>query len=247
MKYEKMITIITLPIMWFAYCLFELITGRMNEPSVITGNIILILLFALVGYIIYYTSLKYPNGLSSYSFLLVFILLIAVDQGVKIIIKSLFFNTHKAIISDFLYFYPIINTDGSWLNARFNTGLNFAFLIFLNFIALFLFAELYRYYLYKKGKNKSFFEDTCFLFIFCGAFCSLLDKLFYGGSLDFIGIGNLFIADLKDIYINLGLLLFFVSMYRNGLFSSNDSSSLKDDINSVKKFLVFVKKDIIRK
>ena len=42
-----------------------------------------------------------------------------------------------------------------------------------------------------------------FLFILSGALCSLIDKIFYGGSLDFIGISNLFIADIKDLYISL--------------------------------------------
>lgn len=46
----------------------------------------------------------------------------------------------------------------------------------------------------------------CFVFVSCGAICSLIDKVFYGGSLDFIGISNLFIADIKDLYINLGIL-----------------------------------------
>ena len=52
-----------------------------------------------------------------------------------------------------------------------------------------------------------------FLFILSGALCSLIDKIFYGGSLDFIGISNLFIADIKDMYINLGLLFLHNALY----------------------------------
>ena len=60
--------------------------------------------------------------------------------------------------------------------------------------------------------HKSFWIDMCFLFILCGALCSLIDKVFYGGSLDFIGISNLFIADIKDIYINLRFIIFYYVM-----------------------------------
>ena len=85
----------------------------------------------------------------------------------------------------------------------------------------------------------------CFLFIFAGALCSVIDKVFYGGSLDFIGISDLFIADLKDIYINLGLLFFIMSCYKNGFFSEEDSS-LKDDIKAIKDFFKFIKNDILK-
>ena len=74
-----------------------------------------------------------------------------------------------------------------------------------------------------------------------------LDKFFYGGSLDFIGISDLFIADIKDIYINLGILFFIMLIYISGYFKDDDNSTLKDDWQSIKKFLKFMKKDILRK
>ena len=145
-----------------------------------------------------------------------------------------------------LYFNPIINTDGSWLNARFGTSVSFPILITLNIIAIFIFIEVYRYYL-NKG-NKDFWSDMCFIFVFCGALCSLIDKVFYGGSLDFIGISNLFIADIKDLYINLGILFFALTMFNNGyLSSSNEDTSFKEDLQMLKKFLLFIKDDIHNK
>ena len=86
----------------------------------------------------------------------------------------------------------------------------------------------------------------CFIFIFSGALCSLIDKLFYGGCLDFIGISDLFIEYFKDIYINLGLLFFIMSCYKGGFFSQTEETSLKDDWNSIKKFLNFIKNDILQ-
>ena len=88
----------------------------------------------------------------------------------------------------------------------------------------------------------------CFIFVSCGALCSLIDKVFYGGSLDFIGISNLFIADIKDIYINLGILFFALTMFNNGYLSSNnEDTSFKEDLQMLKKFLLFIKDDIHNK
>ena len=242
MNTKKALTIGVLPAMWMIYILFELFTGRIKNISTIVFNILLILIFALTGYIIYTISLKHKNGFRTNILWILFILLFLLDQGIKIIIKLFYFNTHKTIITDMLYFNPIINTDGSWLNARFGTSVSFPLLITVNIAALILFIEVYRYYHFKG--NKDFWSDMCFIFVLCGALCSLIDKVFYGGSLDFIGVNNLFIADIKDIYINLGILFFVLTLFNNGYLSSEEETSFRDAINNLKKFLIFIKNDI---
>lgn len=242
MKNFKILVISILPIMWTIYFLFELFTGRIDNSSIFIGNLILILLFALIGYTIYSLSLSFNIGFNKKNLFIIFLILMLLDQGSKIIIKFFYFNNNITLIKNFLYFNPIINTDGSWLNARFGTGISFHLLIITNFIALFLFIEVYRYYISKNKKD--FWCDMCFIFMFSGALCSLIDKVFYGGSLDFIGIGDLFIADIKDIYINLGILFFIALMLNSGALTSEDSSSFKEDIQSIKRFFNFIKSDI---
>jgi len=245
MKNKKVLTICILPLIWALYVLFELVAGRITDFQTIFFNIILILLFALVGLFTYTFGIKHENGFKSNILLFLFLFFLLLDQGIKILIKLLWFNNYFPIINDMLYFRPIINTDGSWLNARFGTSVSFPILITLNILAIFIFIEVYRYYLHKG--NKDFWSDMCFIFVSCGALCSLIDKVFYGGSLDFIGICNLFIADIKDLYINLGILFFALTMFNNGYLSSNEDTSLKDDFQTLKKFLLFVKNDIYNK
>ena len=246
MKNKKTLTICFLPLMWFLYVLFELFTGRINDFETIFFNFILILLFALVGLLTYSLGIKHENGFDSKTLVLLFAFFLLIDQGIKILIKLLWFNNDIPIIQGMLYFRPIINTDGSWLNARFGTSVSFPILITLNILAIFIFVEVYRYYLH--NGNKDFWSDMCFIFVSCGALCSLIDKVFYGGSLDFIGISNLFIADIKDLYINLGILFFALTMFNNGYLSSNEEdTSVKDDILALKKFLLFIKNDISNK
>ena len=241
---DKILTISILPLMWLIYFSFEIVTGRVRDFYTLITNLALVFLFALVGYIIYILSKKYSDGFSGKTILKLFLILMLIDQGIKIIIKKFFFNDFYEIIKDFIYFDPIINTKGSWLNARFNVGVGFLQLIIINAIALFLFLEIYRYYLSKNPK--SFWVDLAFVFVTAGALCSLIDKIFYGGSLDFIGISNLFIADIKDIYINIGLLFFIMFIYKIGYFKE-DETSFKDDIKSLKNFFSFLKKDLFRK
>ncbi|MDV4152772.1 signal peptidase II [Clostridium sp. AL.422] len=242
---EKWLTIALLPIMWLLYFAFEIITGRVNDFYTLLMNLVLTSVFALTGWLIYFISKKHYKGFDSKIVVIIFIILMLIDQVTKIIIKFFFFDKYIEIIKNFLSFDPIINTDGSWLNARFGLGVGFSALIFFNLLAVILFIEIYRYYL-SKG-NKDFWADMSFLFITTGALCSLIDKVFYGGSLDFIGISNLFIADFKDIYINLGILFFIMLIYVKGYFKEDDNSSLKDDWKSIKEFLTFMKKDILRK
>jgi len=245
MKNKKVLTISILPLIWALYVLFEFVSGRITDFQTIFFNIILILLFALVGFFTYTFGIKHENGFRFNILLFLFLFFLLIDQGIKIFIKLLWFNNDFLIIPDMLYFRPIINTDGSWLNARFGTSVSFPILITLNILAIFIFIELYRYYLHKG--NKDFWSDMCFIFVSCGAICSLIDKVFYGGSLDFIGICNLFIADIKDLYINLGILFFALTMFNNGYLSSNEDTSLKEDFQTLKKFLSFIKDDIYNK
>ncbi|EES50000.1 MULTISPECIES: signal peptidase II [Clostridium] len=245
MNNKKILTVGILPLMWFLYFLFELFTGRIKDIPTVILNIFLMFLFALVGLFIYKIGHKNQNGFKFKTMLKLFLSLMIIDQGIKIFIKLFYFDAYIDIIPNLLSFNPIINTDGSWLNARFGTNVSFPLLILFNIIALFVFVEIYRYALYKG--NKDFWADMSFLFIFCGALCSLIDKLFYGGSLDFIGISNLFIADIKDIYINLGILFFILTLFNNGYLSSDEETTLKEDLQNLKCFLTFIKNDIYSK
>ena len=62
MKHFKFLVIGILPIMWLIYFLFEFFTGRINNSDILIGNFVLIILFALIGCIIYKFSLTFSEG-----------------------------------------------------------------------------------------------------------------------------------------------------------------------------------------
>lgn len=63
---------------------------------------------------------------------------------------------------------------------------------------------LYVYICKKREYTDKYYEIT-FILVISGALCSLLDKIVYGGSIDFIlFFGHIY--DLKDIYLFLGII-----------------------------------------
>ena len=203
MKKTNYMLIIVLPLMWLLYCLFEFFSGKIYLSTLIFLTIFPSLILFIISFLLFKISKYFEHGLSKKSLFFLSLILFIIDQSAKIIIRIFFFKKSFYIISNLLSFNPIINTKGSWLNVRFNININFIMLILINFIALFLFYEIYKYY--NNYYKKNFFVDLCYIFIIAGSACSLIDKIFYGGSLDFIGISNLFIADFKDIYINMAI------------------------------------------
>lgn len=238
MKKSNFIFIVILPLMWIFYCLFELFSQRLSLTTFTSLTILPTLVLLLISYLFLKVSKYFEGGLSKKLLFFLFTFLFLLDQGTKLIIKIFFFHKKFYILSNLLSFNPIINTKGSWLNVRFNININFITLILINFTALFLFTEIYRYY--NNNEKKNFFVDLCYIFIMVGSICSLIDKIFYGGSLDFIGISNLFIADFKDIYINLAIFIFIIIIYND----NNNDTKLKDDFIKTRNFFKFLINDI---
>lgn len=243
MKKEKFIACSLLPAFWVVYFLFELLTGRVKDFKQISFNIIFIILFALVGYFLYSLGKNFSKGISTKSILICLFTFVVIDQGIKLIIKRWFFDKSFVIINDILNFDPIINTQGSWLNARFGANVSFVALIIFNAVGLFFILEIYRYCVYKDYKCS--WLDFAFIFMFSGAICSLIDKVFYGGSLDFIGVIPLFIADIKDIYLCIAIFFVFLFFYISKLLDEDDETSMKKDLTAIKTFFIFIKNDIL--
>ena len=70
---EKLLIIGILPLMWFAYFLFELFTGRIKSLYDICLNLSLLFLFALVGWIIYCIQKRYSDGIKNKSLFIIFL------------------------------------------------------------------------------------------------------------------------------------------------------------------------------
>lgn len=161
--------------------------------------------------------------------------LIAIEQLIKIEINNKFLDKRFPILPPLLYFEPLFNRRYSWFNSMMQLGYGkwiHIILVSSMTIVIYLF---YRYLNKELGRNKLI--SIMFAFIFSGGICSLIDKIFWNGSLDYIMVNGLFTFDLKDVYINVfnGLLILL-------LIFNNDTLKQIDNKNMLKGFI----KDIRR-
>lgn len=159
------------------------------------------------------------------------IILVAIEQIIKLIIAQNYQDVNFEIIPSLVDFKPTLNNKTFyWLGLidvnvdqiiRLGTGL-----IFLVVLAIF--------YLYlKKTIQNRKWVDITFIFGFAGILCSISDNIVFGGSWDYVYIKPLFIFDLKDIYLNCFSILFIVCFYQNR--SEMFKIKTKDIIYSLKK------------
>jgi signal peptidase II len=236
-KKNLIITIAVFSAMWIAYYALELFSGRIKGSySIIVTFIVPVMFLASMALIFYGMSQKKLYGLKKKTVVFSIVILIALEQLLKHLIRNHFdMSAEIEIIKDWLYIIPSLNTLGSWGAARFGLEFGMKTFIIMNIIAVPLFIQLYRFYIVEK--EKSFWVDLCFVLGFSGVVCSLIDKVFFGGSLDFIAIDNLFIADIKDFYITLSIGCLLVEMFVNS--DINAKTTLKDDFMVIKKFVLF--------
>lgn len=203
--------LIIYPSLWLSYCLFEFISGNIKGIYPIIMNFIPALLLFIISYIffIYY---KKSIILKNKGMLISICVLLLIDQLSKIIVSLVFINKNISsinLIPNYLSITPHINDEGSFIASRFNLNAPFILFILLNFLILLFIFLIYRFKIYKKQLDS--IKQLTFIFLFSGGLCSLIDKIFWGGSLDFLHIHNLFIADIKDIFITFGLGSFILS------------------------------------
>lgn len=163
------------------------------------------------------------------------IFLIAAEQFIKIIINTYYLHKRFAILPPLIYFEPMFNRRYSWLNSMLELG-NGKWLHIITVSVLTLLICLFYQYI-NKNLGSSRIINYMFVFIFSGAVCSLIDKLFWDGSLDYILINGLFTFDLKDVYINIfnGLLILSIIFNNKAIKQISDEFKFKDFIKYVLK------------
>lgn len=127
------------------------------------------------------------------------LLLVLIDQGIKIYISSNLMNVNIYFLNDMLGFKPHINTAYSWLNSLTNLGIGLLPHIILNTIILIISIAILDFIKQRYKEDKII--NYLFIFLLAGTICSLIDRMFWGGSLDYIYLKNLFTFDLKDAYL----------------------------------------------
>lgn len=158
--------------------------------------------------------------------------LISIEQLIKIIINSRYLNIEAPILPPILYFRPMFNKDYSWFNSMLQLGIS----RWLHIIVVVVMTLLiYLFYQFISSSVHSNIVNIMFAFVFSGAMCSLIDKIFWNGSLDYIMLKGFFTFDLKDVYVNvsLGLMILLVITKNKVLNQIEDDNLLRDFTNYI--------------
>ncbi len=143
----------------------------------------------------------------------IFIGLVSLDQAIKILISNFFINANIVLLPNILFFRPIQNTNLNWIASILEYKTPLLLMLVIQIFVLTIVILIYRYcsFLWVQGKK---FLYGMLLFYISGLTCSFIDVVFWGGSLDFLGIFDWFTFDLKDVYLDIGtafLLSYFIS------------------------------------
>lgn len=180
--------------------------------------------------------------------ILLVLLLVIIDQGVKLIIYHSFMDNHYEIIPKVLDFKPFFNSKYSYLNDSIHkrTGLDAGLIFHIILFALTWLILFVPYRFFKSIAPTNKMLDVSFSFFTAAVICAYLGILVWEkGILDFLHLKLLvnFIFELKDLYVNCFLILLLISAkkieakhkielkdmvdYTKGLFKKNTSSMFK--------------------
>lgn len=176
-----------------------------------------------------------PNKLLKYlKTILMVSLLVSIDQFIKIIILNYFMNEKFYFINKMIGFEPIINTKYSYINSLGNLGIGLTAHIIAVLTALLISIIIY-IFIYETY-NRNVFIECIFIFLFSGSLCTLMDKIIWGGSLDYILIEGFFTFDLKDVYLSIFLMLIIACVIFNykGFRNFNEKKFLRELIDFMK-------------
>ncbi|HBG5342902.1 TPA: signal peptidase II [Clostridioides difficile] len=143
------------------------------------------------------------------SFVFPVIVLIFLDQISKALIGLFLMDFEFDIIGKFLRFNPVQNTNLSYGGNFIGILSNLWVLVLFNILVILVIISGYAFY---KSKNEqtSYSVKVIMSCGLAGAICSLIDKVFWGGSLDFLQIPSFFIFDLKDCYLTVAEIIFVI-------------------------------------
>lgn len=136
--------------------------------------------------------------------------LIVADQTIKSVIYNNFLD--KVIENPIIGFRPNFNEDISPLNVLLRINIPVYIYIIIGVICTIIGFYIYLYM--KKHSLTNIYVEIFYILLLAGIIDSVLDKIFFGTSLDYIELFSRFIIDLKDIYIVMGAISFSISMIK---------------------------------
>ncbi|MDR0687264.1 MAG: signal peptidase II [Prevotellaceae bacterium] len=150
------------------------------------------------------------------------LLLVFIDQIVKIVINSYLLESRFVIVPPLFEFRPVFNGKGPYLLSHLlNLNINLNIILIVYFVVLCLIIILYNKV--RKAKNNTILLDFTFIFSAAAYGCAIVGYIFWEkGCLDFIYLKPLFVFDIKDLYSNCFFCLFIIFLYKQRIRTTKD-------------------------
>ena len=199
---------------WSLFALIIAIQGELESGRQLLVVLYPMVFLYLVGCVLAALCLRYrqlaPGGL----LILFGIGLASFDQVVKLIVgNTIPFQGRVALVPGWLGLAHERNLHGSWLVSNFaflNETVVYILQWSLAILVLLLAILSHRFYISRH--RKSLWADVAFLGIFSGYVSWTVDMSLRGYILDYIDLPGLVTADLKDIYLTIGVAAFLAEV-----------------------------------
>ncbi len=162
------------------------------------------------------------------------VILILFDQAIKLWVTTFIpYRTARPLIPGWLHLAHSCNFQGSWVFAQFDVPA--ANLIPLSVTAFFMLCcswFVHRYYV--SHQRTSLWADVAFLGVFAGLASWLVEITLRGHIVDFLCLPNMVTADLKDIFLTIGIAAIFVETLDNPGLSRSWQGGRQELVNATR-------------
>lgn len=227
--------------------------GKVNSLEKFYIIIFPLLIYFIVAFIFsYFKDIKKSNSYCKIKTIMtISVLLVILDQIVKLFIEDRFTSGKYMILKDWYFISNVKNYHNSQIFNILDISIPLAFIVIMKVVIVVFMIFLYSYNRNNSTNkwNGKYWLDSFFIFSLSGIICSILDTVLWGASLDFIGLKSYFTFDIKDIYITIGISAF--SVYAFNISLRIKASNFKEEIfvylKIVNNFIKFVKNDLINR
>jgi lipoprotein signal peptidase len=188
--------------LWFGYVALEAVFGGRLSGSALARQFLMVPPCALLSFLTWRLARGAETAFSLWAFAAATALAAAVEQAVKIAVAAAPTGA-VPLPGGWLAFAPTLNTHGAWIASRWDLSFPMIALVGVNILSIPILLYAYRRMLRTVSRRPV--THAAFVALLAGAACSLADKILRGGSLDYIAVRPLFVCDLKDIYLCVGI------------------------------------------
>lgn len=232
------------------WLLFLAITGLQGELS--TRQQILVaayplLVFYLIAAVLEAGSYKIKRIAPAGWLLAMALGLVLLDQAIKLwVTATIPFRTAVPLITGWLNLSHDCNFQGSWVLSQFDRPASSLIPLGIMAFGLLIISWFgYRYYV--THQRASLWADAAFLGLFAGLGSWLVEMPLRGHIVDFLCLPGVVSADLKDIYLTIGIAAIFVETLDNPDLSRRWQGWSQEKANFrqlIRQFLAFSRQDV---